>query len=135
MPPALHGPHPEAAPHLHSSGTRKPGSAAGTSDGIAARTRVRSTAYPTVTASVVCGPRVARPPGRSFAPSRIDLAGQSSTEPRTYHQQVDHVPHVEEQVRGPAEIGTEVDRHHSSGTTYEDTGPATGTAFAQSRGS
>ncbi|MFE2291448.1 cellulose binding domain-containing protein [Streptomyces sp. NPDC059452] len=54
----------------------------------------------------------------------IDLAGQPSTTPRAYDQQVDYVLHVKDQVLTPAQVNAMVGAYRSAGTTFEDTVPA-----------
>lgn len=73
-----------------------------------------------------------RPMGIYFNQWLIDLAGQTSTEPRAYDQQVDYVLHVKDQVLSPAEIQSKVDGYRSAGTAFEDTVPATGAAGTKS---
>lgn len=69
-----------------------------------------------------------RPMGIYFNQWLIDLGGQTSTEPRSYDQQVDYVLHIKDQVLSPAEIQSKVDGYRSAGTAFEDTVPATGAA-------
>lgn len=54
----------------------------------------------------------------------IDLAGQTSTTPRSYDQQVDYVLHVKDQVLTPAQVSARVSAFRTAGTTYQDTVPA-----------
>ncbi|MFC8130759.1 cellulose binding domain-containing protein [Streptomyces sp. NPDC057302] len=65
-----------------------------------------------------------RPMSINFNQWLIDLAGQSSTTPRSYDQQVDYVLHVKDQVLTPAQVGTLVGDYRTAGTTFEDTVPA-----------
>ncbi|MDF6045749.1 family 16 glycosylhydrolase [Streptomyces sp. JH14] len=54
----------------------------------------------------------------------IDLAGQTSTTPRSYDQQVDYVLHVKDQVLSPAQVNAAVAAYRAAGTTFKDTVPA-----------
>lgn len=54
----------------------------------------------------------------------IDLAGQTSTTPRSYDQRVDYVLHVKDQVLTPAQVSAKVAAYRSAGTTFQDTVPA-----------
>ncbi|MFF3553894.1 cellulose binding domain-containing protein [Streptomyces tsukubensis] len=49
------------------------------------------------------------------------LAGQTSTAPRTYEQQVDYVLHVKDRVLTPAEVASRVAAYRTAGTSFEDT--------------
>ncbi|MGE6738227.1 cellulose binding domain-containing protein, partial [Streptomyces sp. NPDC059900] len=64
-----------------------------------------------------------RPMSINFNQWLIDLAGQTSTTPRSYDQQVDYVLHVKDQVLTPAQVGTLVGNYRAAGTTFEDTVP------------
>lgn len=65
-----------------------------------------------------------RPMSINFNQWLIDLAGQTSTTPRSYDQQVDYVLHVKDQVLSPAQVGTLVSGYRAAGTAFEDTVPA-----------
>ncbi len=54
----------------------------------------------------------------------IDLAGQTSTTPRSYDQQVDYVLHVKDQVLTPAQVTAKINAYRAAGTAFEDTVPA-----------
>ncbi len=54
----------------------------------------------------------------------IDLAGQPSTTPRAYHQQVDYVLHVKDQVLTPAQVAAKIDGYRAAGTSFVDEVPA-----------
>ncbi|MGC4945779.1 cellulose binding domain-containing protein [Streptomyces sp. DT224] len=54
----------------------------------------------------------------------IDLAGQTSTTPRAYDQQVDYVLHVKDQVLTPSQVNAKVAALRAAGTTFQDTVPA-----------
>ncbi|MFB7948250.1 cellulose binding domain-containing protein [Kitasatospora phosalacinea] len=54
----------------------------------------------------------------------IDLAGQYSTTPRSYDQQVDYVYFVKDQVLSPAQVATNVAALRTAGTAFKDTVPA-----------
>lgn len=60
----------------------------------------------------------------NFNQGLIDLAGQTSTSPRAYDQQVDYVLHVKDQVLTPAQVAAQVAAYRSAGTTFEDTVPS-----------
>ena len=64
-----------------------------------------------------------RPMGIYFNQWLIDLAGQTSTTPRAYDQQVDYVLHVKDQVLTPAQVGAKLAAYRTAGTTFEDTVP------------
>ncbi|MFK0125779.1 cellulose binding domain-containing protein [Streptomyces nigra] len=64
-----------------------------------------------------------RPMSINFNQWLIDLAGQTSTTPRSYDEQVDYVLHVKDQVLSPAQVGAKVDAYRAGGTTFEDTVP------------
>ncbi|MFE0916675.1 cellulose binding domain-containing protein [Streptomyces nigra] len=64
-----------------------------------------------------------RPMSINFNQWLIDLAGQTSTTPRSYDEQVDYVLHVKDQVLSPAQVGAKVDAYRAAGTTFEDTVP------------
>lgn len=65
-----------------------------------------------------------RPMSINFNQWLIDLAGQSSTTPRSYDQQVDYVLHVKDQVLSPAQVSALVSGYRAAGTTFQDTVPA-----------
>ncbi|MFI8006006.1 cellulose binding domain-containing protein [Streptomyces sp. NPDC086010] len=64
-----------------------------------------------------------RPMSINFNQWLIDLAGQSSTTPRAYDQQVDYVLHVKDQVLTPAQVSALVSGYRAAGTTFRDTVP------------
>ncbi|MEU9556446.1 cellulose binding domain-containing protein [Streptomyces fumanus] len=64
-----------------------------------------------------------RPMSINFNQWLIDLAGQTSTTPRAYRQQVDYVLHVKDQILTPAQVSGKVAAYRSAGTTFEDTVP------------
>ncbi|WP_221353677.1 cellulose binding domain-containing protein [Streptomyces beigongshangae] len=64
-----------------------------------------------------------RPMSINFNQWMIDLAGQTSTTPRAYDQQVDYVLHVKDQVLTPAQVTTRLNAFRSAGTTFQDTVP------------
>ncbi|WP_369215624.1 cellulose binding domain-containing protein [Streptomyces flavofungini] len=65
-----------------------------------------------------------RPMSINFNQWLIDLAGQTSTTPRSYDQQVDYVLHVKDQVLTPAQVAAKVAGYRSAGTSFEDTVPS-----------
>ncbi|MGW7196674.1 cellulose binding domain-containing protein [Streptomyces chryseus] len=65
-----------------------------------------------------------RPMSINFNQWLIDLAGQTSTTPRSYDQKVDYVLHVKDQVLTPAQVAAKVAAYRTAGTTFEDTVPA-----------
>ncbi|MEE1806799.1 cellulose binding domain-containing protein [Streptomyces sp. BE133] len=65
-----------------------------------------------------------RPMSIHFNQWLIDLAGQTSTTPRAYEEQVDYVLHVKDQVLTPAEVAARVATYRSNGTAFEDSVPA-----------
>lgn len=65
-----------------------------------------------------------RPMSINFNQWLIDLAGQSSTTPRSYDQQVDYVLHVKDQVLSPAQVSALVGQYRAAGTAFQDTVPA-----------
>ncbi|GFM95568.1 hypothetical protein Sfulv_03790 [Streptomyces fulvorobeus] len=65
-----------------------------------------------------------RPMGIYFNQWLIDLAGQTSTTPRAYDQQVDYVLHVKDQVLSPAQVSAKLAAYRTAGTTFQDTVPA-----------
>ncbi|MGW7274398.1 cellulose binding domain-containing protein [Streptomyces sp. NPDC054864] len=65
-----------------------------------------------------------RPMSINFNQWLIDLAGQTSTTPRAYDQQVDYVLHVKDQVLTPAQVAAKVAAYRSAGTAFEDTVPS-----------
>ncbi|MET8684631.1 cellulose binding domain-containing protein [Streptomyces sp. NPDC004732] len=65
-----------------------------------------------------------RPMSINFNQWLIDLAGQSSTTPRSYDQQVDYVLHVKDQVLTPAQVSAKVTGYRAAGTAFEDTVPS-----------
>ncbi|HET6859534.1 MAG TPA: cellulose binding domain-containing protein [Streptomyces sp.] len=65
-----------------------------------------------------------RPMSINFNQWLIDLAGQTSTTPRSYDQQVDYVLHIKDQVLTPAQVGAKVSAYRAAGTTFQDTVPA-----------
>ncbi|MGW1814881.1 cellulose binding domain-containing protein [Streptomyces sp. NPDC002125] len=65
-----------------------------------------------------------RPMSINFNQWLIDLAGQTSTTPRSYDQQVDYVLHVKDQVLSPAQVSALVSGYRAAGTTFKDTVPA-----------
>lgn len=64
-----------------------------------------------------------RPMSINFNHWLIDLAGQPATQPRSYHQQVDYVLHVKDQVLTPAQATQRVAAYRAAGTAFEDTVP------------
>ncbi|MFJ3223146.1 cellulose binding domain-containing protein [Streptomyces sp. NPDC086783] len=64
-----------------------------------------------------------RPMSINFNQWLIDLAGQTSTTPRAYDEQVDYVLHVKDQVLTPAQVAAKVAAFRSAGTTFQDTVP------------
>lgn len=64
-----------------------------------------------------------RPMSINFNQWLIDLVGQPATQPRSYHQQVDYVLHVKDQVLTPAETARRVAAYRDAGTAFEDTVP------------
>lgn len=67
-----------------------------------------------------------RPMSINFNQWLIDLAGQSSTTPRAYDQQVDYVLHVKDEVLTPDQVKERVGAYRGAGTTFEDTVPGGG---------
>jgi archaellin len=65
-----------------------------------------------------------RPMSINFNQWLIDLAGQTSTTPRSYDEQVDYVLHVKDQVLTPAQVASKVAAYRTSGTTFADEVPA-----------
>ncbi|MFI6088420.1 cellulose binding domain-containing protein [Streptomyces sp. NPDC051218] len=65
-----------------------------------------------------------RPMSINFNQWLIDLAGQTSTTPRAYDQQVDYVLHVKDHVLTPAQVAAKVAAYRSAGTAFEDTVPS-----------
>ncbi|MEU2401165.1 cellulose binding domain-containing protein [Streptomyces pseudogriseolus] len=65
-----------------------------------------------------------RPMSINFNQWLIDLAGQPSTTPRAYHQQVDYVLHVKDQVLTPAQVAARIDGYRAAGTSFVDEVPA-----------
>ncbi len=65
-----------------------------------------------------------RPMSIHFNQWLIDLAGQTSTVPRAYEEQVDYVLHVKDQVLSPAQVAAKVAAYRSTGTAFEDSVPA-----------
>lgn len=65
-----------------------------------------------------------RPMSINFNQWLIDLAGQTSTSPRAYDQQVDYVLHVKDQVLTPAQVAAKVAAYRGAGTAFEDTVPS-----------
>lgn len=65
-----------------------------------------------------------RPMSINFNQWLIDLASRTSATPCSYGQQVGYVPHLKDQVLGPAQVGTPVNGYRAAGTTFEDTVPA-----------
>ncbi len=65
-----------------------------------------------------------RPMSINFNQWLIDLAGQTSTTPRAYEQQVDYVLHVKDQVLTPAQVNAKIAAYRAAGTAFEDTVPA-----------
>ncbi|WP_434598988.1 cellulose binding domain-containing protein [Streptomyces sp. A5-4] len=65
-----------------------------------------------------------RPMSINFNQWLIDLAGQTSTTPRSYDQQVDYVLHMKNQVLTPAQVNAKVSAYRTAGTTFQDTVPA-----------
>ncbi|MGW6275484.1 cellulose binding domain-containing protein [Streptomyces sp. NPDC055060] len=65
-----------------------------------------------------------RPMSINFNQWLIDLAGQTSTAPRAYDQQVDYVLHVKDQVLTPAQVAAKITAYRSAGTAFEDTVPS-----------
>ncbi|MGW0563324.1 cellulose binding domain-containing protein [Streptomyces sp. NPDC003016] len=65
-----------------------------------------------------------RPMSINFNQWLIDLAGQTSTTPRSYDQKVDYVLHVKDQVLTPAQVAAKVAALRTTGTTFQDTVPA-----------
>lgn len=64
-----------------------------------------------------------RPMSINFNQWLIDLAGQTSTTPRSYDEQVDYVLHVKDRVLSPAEVTAKISAYRTAGTTFEDTVP------------
>lgn len=64
-----------------------------------------------------------RPMSINFNQWLIDLAGQTSTTPRSYDQKVDYVLHVKDQVLTPAQVAAKVSAYRSAGTAFQDTVP------------
>jgi hypothetical protein len=64
-----------------------------------------------------------RPMSINFNQWLIDLAGQTSTTPRSYDQKVDYVLHVKDQVLTPAQVAAKVAAYRSAGTAFQDTVP------------
>lgn len=64
-----------------------------------------------------------RPMSINFNQWLIDLEGLSSSDPRSYDQQVDYVLHVKDQVLSPAEVSDLVSGYRAAGTTFKDTVP------------
>ncbi|MET8171917.1 cellulose binding domain-containing protein [Streptomyces clavifer] len=65
-----------------------------------------------------------RPMSINFNQWLIDLAGQSSTTPRSYDQQVDYVLHVKDRVLSPAQVSARVATYRAAGTAFQDTVPS-----------
>lgn len=65
-----------------------------------------------------------RPMSINFNQWLIDLAGQTSTAPRSYDEQVDYVLHVKDQVLTPAQVDTKVAAYRTAGKTFVDEVPA-----------
>ncbi|MFC9285415.1 cellulose binding domain-containing protein [Streptomyces sp. NPDC057052] len=65
-----------------------------------------------------------RPMSINFNQWLIDLAGQTSTTPRAYDQQVDYVLHVKDQVLTPAQVTAKVTAYRTAGTAFVDEVPA-----------
>lgn len=57
----------------------------------------------------------------SFNQWLIDLAGQSSSTPRSYEQKVDYVLHVKDQILTPEQATARVGDFRAAGTTFQDT--------------
>ncbi|MFI0719405.1 cellulose binding domain-containing protein [Streptomyces sp. NPDC021224] len=53
----------------------------------------------------------------------IDLTGQTSSTSRSYHEQVDYVAFVKDQVLTPAQVSARVAGYRAAGTTFTDTVP------------
>ncbi|MFC7263717.1 cellulose binding domain-containing protein [Streptomyces lutosisoli] len=66
-----------------------------------------------------------RPMSINFNQWLIDLAGQTSTTPRAYDEQIDYVLHIKDQVLSPAQVAAKVAAYRSAGTTFQDTVPGT----------
>ncbi|MGW5617209.1 cellulose binding domain-containing protein [Streptomyces sp. NPDC003877] len=64
-----------------------------------------------------------RPMSINFNQWLIDLAGQTSTTPRAYDEQIDYVLHVKDQVLTPAQVTAKVNAYRTAGTTFVDTVP------------
>ncbi|GAA3107923.1 hypothetical protein GCM10010449_33410 [Streptomyces rectiviolaceus] len=64
-----------------------------------------------------------RPMSINFNQWLIDLAGQSSTTPRAYDQEVDYVLHVKDEALTPDQVKAQVSAYRSAGTAFEDTVP------------
>lgn len=64
-----------------------------------------------------------RPMSINFNQWIIDLAGQTSTTPRSYDQKVDYVLHVKDQVLTPAQVAAKVAAYRTAGTAFEDSVP------------
>ncbi|CAL9340696.1 cellulose binding domain-containing protein [Streptomyces sp. enrichment culture] len=64
-----------------------------------------------------------RPMSINFNQWLIDLDGQTSATPRAYHQQVDYVLHVKDQVLTPAEVGARIAAYRDAGTSFVDEVP------------
>ncbi|MFG2310488.1 cellulose binding domain-containing protein [Streptomyces sp. NPDC048566] len=65
-----------------------------------------------------------RPMSINFNQWLIDLAGQASTTPRAYDEQVDYVLHVKDQVLSPAQVAAKVAAYRTAGTAFVDDVPA-----------
>ncbi|MFD6418880.1 cellulose binding domain-containing protein [Streptomyces sp. NPDC060194] len=65
-----------------------------------------------------------RPMSINFNQWMIDLAGQTSTTPRSYDQKVDYVFHAKDQVLTPAQVAAKVAAYRSAGTAFTDTVPS-----------
>ncbi|MFF0203878.1 cellulose binding domain-containing protein [Streptomyces sp. NPDC005017] len=66
-----------------------------------------------------------RPMSINFNQWLIDLAGQTSTTPRAYDQQVDYILHVKDQVLTPAQVTARINAFRTAGTAFVDEVPAT----------
>ncbi|MFI8521845.1 cellulose binding domain-containing protein [Streptomyces sp. NPDC085481] len=64
-----------------------------------------------------------RPMSINFNQWLIDLAGQPSTTPRAYDQQVDYVLHVKDQVLTPAQVAAKIAAYRTAGTSFVDEVP------------
>ncbi|WP_030545831.1 cellulose binding domain-containing protein [Streptomyces exfoliatus] len=64
-----------------------------------------------------------RPMSIHFNQWLIDLAGQTSTTPRSYEERIDYLLHVKDQVLTPAQVAAKVTGFRASGTAFKDSVP------------